>query len=141
MDVEFSMPHLLPDGSPLPPSGQERETLNFLYDNNNHEAVSTGLKSMMALNDYHTHETMIFDTTTIPATTSWTNSWKNSIAPEVSSSSLSSTLVLHPGTTQEQSYARTAHSEGEMFGLSTCCVGFLLRRVNIHKIIPFLRGF
>jgi hypothetical protein len=130
MDVEFSMPHLLPDGSPIPPSGQERETLNFLYDddnnnnnnnNNNHEMVSTGLKSMMALNDYHTHETMIFDTTTIPTTTSWTNPWRNSIVPEVSSSS--PTLVLHPGTIQEQSYARTAHSEGEMFGLSTSCAG------------------
>lgn len=97
MDVEFSMPHLLPDGSPLPPSGA-RETLNVLYDGD--ETIeTTGLKSM-ALNDYHTNEIMIFDQTT-----------RNQNPLQQ--------LVFHPGTAQEQSYSRTAHSEGEMFGLST----------------------
>ena len=101
MDVEFSMPHLLPDGSPLPPSGV-RETLNVLYDGEDDETtiqMTGGLKSM-ALNDYHTNEIMIFDQPTHN---------KNALQQ----------LVLHPGTEQEQSYSRTAHSEGEMFGLST----------------------
>lgn len=100
MDVEFSMPHLLPDGSPLPPSGA-RETLNLLYDTTNDDDAiqTTGLKSM-ALNDYHTNEIMIFDPPRA-------GNDKNPMAQ----------LVLRPGTEQEQSYSRTAHSEGEMFGL------------------------
>ena len=118
MDVEFSMPHLLPDGSPLPPSG-ERETLNVLYDNDDNSNMdtiaTTGLKSM-ALNDYHTNEIMIFDTAT------------------PNHHNLMSSLVLRPGTTQEQSYSRTAHSEGEMFGLST----FSFLAVNVMTAIFFL---
>jgi VDE lipocalin domain len=100
MDVEFSMPHLLPDGSPLPPSGV-RETLNVLYDGDE-TMQTTGLKSM-ALNDYHTNEIMIFDQPN--------NHHKNQNPMQQ--------LVFHPGTEQERSYSRTAHSEGEMFGLST----------------------
>jgi hypothetical protein len=98
MDVEFSMPHLLPDGSPPPPSGT-RETIRFLnedYRDNKLDssdfATLVGSESI-GLNDYHTHETMIFD----------------------ASPSLASTHKLING----RSYARTAHSEGEMFGLST----------------------
>ena len=90
MDVEFSMPHLLPDGSPPPPSSV-RETL-VDYNNNVGSALSIGL------NDYRTRETMVFDRP---------------------SSSNQPRLVLQSGTAHEESYARTAHSEGEMFGLST----------------------
>ena len=93
MDVEFSMPHLLPDGSPPPPSGV-RESFSLVSDNG-------GLQSM-ALNDYHTHEVMVFDS---PATSNFFNPLQQ--------------LVLNPGTSNQASYARTAHSEGEMFGLST----------------------
>jgi VDE lipocalin domain len=82
MNVEFSMPHLLPDGSPPPPSGV-RETIRTTG------AQMQGSESI-ALNDYHTHETMVFDK---PA---------------------SGLTLVRNG----QSYARTAHSQGEMFGLS-----------------------
>lgn len=94
MDVEFSMPHLLPDGSPPPPSGV-RESFHLVSNDG-------GLQSM-ALNDYHTHEVMVFDS---PASSS---NFYNPLQQ----------LVLNPGTSNEASYARTAHSEGEMFGLST----------------------
>jgi VDE lipocalin domain len=92
MNVEFSMPHLLPDGSPPPPSGA-RETLVS-------SAAPTSFLSgsqSIGLNDYSTHETMIFD---------------KYIQPQHA-------LFMKGGGEQQQvSYARTAHSEGEMFGLS-----------------------
>ena len=89
MDVEFSMPHLLPDGSPPPPENAQ-ENIWWAQDK-----VSTSSQSI-GLNAYNTHETMVFDT---PSDTS-------------------TPFVLHKGTEQEVSYGRTAHSEGEMFGLS-----------------------
>ena len=122
MDVEFSMPHLLPDGSPLPPPAGVRETLNILYDYENDDDASnsaiatTGLKSM-ALNDYHTNEVMVFDTA--PAS-NHPNPWAS--------------LVLHPGTDQEQSYSRTAHSEGEMFGLSTLLFDFVSLQCSVSVV-------
>lgn len=91
MEVEFSMPHLLPDGSPPPPSNS-RESIQEDIGNGN----LFGSKSI-ALNDYRTHETMVFDRNT-----------QNPLER----------LVLNTATGEEQSYARTAHSEGEMFGLS-----------------------
>lgn len=84
VDVEFSMPRMLPDGSPPPPSQTRESTLN-------------GLQSI-AYNDYATHETMVFDT---PASAS-----KNVF-----------TLGGKGAGAQERTFARTAHSEGEMFGL------------------------
>mmetsp|Transcript_19813 Transcript_19813/g.32516 ORF Transcript_19813/g.32516 Transcript_19813/m.32516 type:complete len:558 (-) Transcript_19813:1736-3409(-) len=82
MDVEFSMPRYLPDGSPEPPSGV-RETM----------VDGSGLQSV-GYNQYQTHETMVFDDVKNP---------------------------LHDLTLgkngEEKLYSRTAHSEGEMFGL------------------------
>lgn len=90
MGVEFSMPHLLPDGSPLPPRNV-RESITIKDD------AMFGSKSI-GLNEYQTNEVMIFDKqqTTDPLTN----------------------LVVNKGKPNEASYARTAHSEGEMFGLS-----------------------
>lgn len=85
MDVEFSMPHLLPDGSPLPPTNT-REAVVF-------KGLSTS--QSIGLNAYNTHETMVFD---VPSS--------------------AQRYVVNTGTDQEKSFARTAHSEGEMFGLS-----------------------
>jgi len=91
MDVEFSMPRMLPDGSPPPPKNV-RETIQVSDDG------MFGSKSI-GFNDYDTHEVMVFDSTSNPV-------------------SAATNLLLGKGTKNEASYARTAHSEGEMFGLS-----------------------
>lgn len=90
LDVAFSMPHLLPDGSPPPPKNV-RENVKLSDD----QGLMYGSQSI-AFNDYETHETMVFD------------SAKNPLEQ----------LVLNKGSKGEASYSRTAHSEGEMFGLS-----------------------
>ena len=87
VDVEFSMPRLLPDGSPPPPSGVKE--------------VLSGESSLMSVgyNQYSTHETMVFDSS--------------------SSDGVSQTVnVLLGKDGDKKLYSRTAHSEGEMFGLS-----------------------
>jgi hypothetical protein len=89
MGVEFSMPHLMPDGSPQPPKNV-RESILVKSD-----ATMTGMKSV-GLNDYSTNEVMVFD----------------------KASDASNNLVVNKGMPSEASYSRTAHSEGEMFGLS-----------------------
>ena len=90
MDVEFSMPHLLPDGSPPPPvKAREDVLLN---------GASTS--QSIGLNAYNTHEVMVFDT------------------PESSASATPFKMRNAAGADESVSYARTAHSEGEMFGLS-----------------------
>merc|ERR1712071_439748 len=89
VEVEFSMPKMLPDGSPPPPKN-ERE--NIFKGN---DGVLEGAKSI-ALNKYATRETMVFD--------------------QPNKASQVKNLVLGKGA-NEKSYARTAHSEGEMFGL------------------------
>ena len=86
MDVEFSMPYLLPDGSPPPPKNV-RETIQT----NTADGLMLGSTSI-GLNSYSTHETMVFDQSPNPM----------------------DNFVTKKG----ESYSRTAHSEGEMFGLS-----------------------
>ena len=95
VDVEFSMPRLLPDGSPPPPENK-RESIALSGDG----LTLAGSKSV-GLNDYATHETMVFDS--------------------AEGRKAGTDLVMKKKSTQEDvSYARTAHSEGEMFGLSEC---------------------
>ena len=100
VNVEFSMPRMndeslfLEDGSPIPPISGIRET----YTANDGSGSGGGLQSV-GYNAYSTHETMIFD-----------NSH--------TSSNLQNVLTLGRGTNDEKLYSRTAHSEGEMFGLS-----------------------
>ena len=99
VDVEFSMPRLLEDGSPPPPSGV-RET--FVANANAATTTSIGgvggggLQSV-GYNQYSTHETMVFDT--------------------VGDSFVNNIMKLGKKG-EEKLYSRTAHSEGEMFGLS-----------------------
>jgi len=85
VDVEFSMPRMLDDGSPPPPSGV-RESFDG----------PDGLQSV-GYNAYSTHETMVFDNA------------KGGIGENIMK------LVM---SGEEKLYSRTAHSEGEMFGLS-----------------------
>jgi len=87
VDVEFSMPRMLPDGSPPPPSNV-REQINRGEDGLMYGSQTIGF------NDYSTRETMVFDKPGDDLVN----------------------LVLGKGN-HEKSYARTAHSEGEMFGL------------------------
>jgi hypothetical protein len=89
MEVEFSMPHLLPDGNPPPPTNVQE----IIATKN--ERVTAGAQSI-GLNDYRTRETMVFDNVRSPM----------------------EQLILGKGTDGSKSFARTAHSEGEMFGLS-----------------------
>jgi hypothetical protein len=63
-------------------------------------AANTGLQSV-GYNQYSTHETMVFDTAT--------NNNGDSIVDN----------IMRLGNKgEEKLYSRTAHSEGEMFGLS-----------------------
>lgn len=90
MEVEFSMPHLLPDGSPPPP----KNVLEVIALEDESSLDLLGPQSI-GLNAYHTTETMVFD----------------------KSPSAANALTWVKGDKQGVSYARTAHSEGEMFGL------------------------
>ena len=90
MQVQFSMPHLLPDGSPPPPTNV-REIIRTEAD-----GQLRGTQSSIALNDYYTRETMVFDQAPSPM----------------------DNLVWTNNKGEQTSYSRTAHSEGEMFGLS-----------------------
>lgn len=92
--VEFSMPHLLPDGSPPPPKQVRESAAVFGKDE---VSIEGGFRSI-GLNEYNTNEVMVFD--------------------NVATKSGSNNLVLNEGKANEARYRRTAHSEGEMFGLS-----------------------
>jgi hypothetical protein len=93
VDVEFSMPRLMPDGTPPPPANV-RERIQ----RNEDDGLMYGSQSV-GFNDYETHETMVFDNAKNPLFN----------------------LVLNEGNVNEVTYSRTAHSEGEMFGLSKFC--------------------
>ncbi len=103
VDVEFSMPRLLEDGSPPPPSGV-REI--FVANANAASAATTGgvggggLQSV-GYNQYSTHETMVFDTVGFGE-----------------NSNIVDNIMKLGKKGEERLYSRTAHSEGEMFGLS-----------------------
>jgi len=100
VDVQFSMPRMMPDGTPPPPTNQRESIMRRDID-----GVMFGSQSI-GFNDYETHEVMVFDKATDPKSTF-------------------SSLVLGKGTKNEASYSRTAHSEGEMFGLSKLfCLDF-----------------
>lgn len=90
VDVQFSMPRMMPDGTPPPPRN-ERESITI------EDGLMYGSQSI-GFNDYETHETMVFD------------------SPSTPKSEMMS-IVLGRGTSNEANYQRTAHSEGEMFGL------------------------
>jgi len=92
VDVQFSMPRLLPDGSPPPPSNVRERVSNRDTDNLMYGSQSIGL------NEYATHETMVFDSPADPVSNLYN-------------------LVLGKQTDNQKTYSRTAHSEGEMFGL------------------------
>lgn len=93
VDVQFSMARMLPDGIPPPPK-LERENV----ERRDIDGVMYGSQSI-GFNDYQTHEVMVFDKANDPKTQF-------------------SSVVLGKGTKNEATYSRTAHSEGEMFGLS-----------------------
>lgn len=112
VDVEFSMPRMLDDGSPPPPSGVQ-EKLN----------ADSGLQSV-GYNAYSTHETMVFDNAD-------------------SGNGIQDLMKLGKGG-DEKLYSRTAHSEGEMFGLSKfydlllVCPSFFLHHHTIILLTPIL---
>lgn len=111
MDVEFAMPHLLPDGTPPPPK-QVRESLAVfgkedLRKNKADDKETTGLMSI-GLNEYNTNEVMVFDDAASLSKAQLSTS---------DDGSKKTSLTLNKGKSNEMNYARTAHSEGEMFGL------------------------
>jgi hypothetical protein len=129
MSVEFSMPHLLPDGSPPPPR-QVRESM-AVYNTDDGDwsssapslvALEGGFRSI-GLNQYNTNEVMVFDNTANAADTTLSSS----------SDGGDNKLVLRKGQAQ---YSRTAHSEGEMFGLSKLC-SCCWMIVMIHPSLEF----
>lgn len=91
VDVQFSMPKMLPDGSPPPPKNMREKIAT-----RDEDGMMAGSQSI-GFNDYATHETMVFDSPADPASKLFS-------------------LVLGNGKDQK-TYSRTAHSEGEMFGL------------------------
>lgn len=90
VDVEFSMPRMMPDGSPPPPANVREQITR------GEEGTISGSQTI-GFNDYKTRETMVFD-------------------KKGDAMSQAANLILNNGQDQK-SFARTAHSEGEMFGL------------------------
>lgn len=90
VDVEFSMARMLPDGSPPPPRNEKENVLSDV------DGLMYGSNSI-GFNDYATHEVMVFDQ---PST----------------SEKLANLISLGKGS-DSKTYSRTAHSQGEMFGL------------------------
>jgi hypothetical protein len=111
INVEFSMPHLIPEGTSVLASTEAdyASGTSISKKTNNLNWLSTGALSStnvaqpLGLNDYKTTETIVFDK---PKTTS------DTLIGNINN------IVFNAGKSNERSYARTAHSEGEMFGLS-----------------------
>lgn len=104
VDVEFSMPRLLDDGSPPPPSGVRETFVASANAADINTGAGVGLQSV-GYNQYSTHETMVFDTVN-------------------NGDSIVENIMKLGKKGEEKLYSRTAHSEGEMFGLSKsvlCC--------------------
>lgn len=91
LDVEFSMMKMMSDGTPPPPTN-ERESVKVREE----DGLLYGSRAI-GFNDYKTKEVMVFD------------------QPQDAKSQFAN-LVLGKGN-KEATYQRTAHSEGEMFGL------------------------
>jgi len=89
LDVQFSMMKMMSDGTPPPPTN-EREVVR------EEDGLQYGSRAI-GFNDYKTQEVMVFD------------------QPKDAKSQFAN-LVLGKGG-GEATYQRTAHSEGEMFGL------------------------
>jgi hypothetical protein len=122
--VEMSLPHLLPDGTPPPPK-QVRESLavfgkDDLRKKESGSKDNNGLLSI-GLNEYNTNEVMVFDDASSLEKAKLANSKDGSNKVNV---------VLNKGKSNEASYSRTAHSEGEMFGLSK----FIFVCVRLHGL-------
>lgn len=143
MGVEFSMPHLLPDGTPPPPK-QVRESLavfgkDDLRKNKAEGKDNTGLLSI-GLNEYNTNEVMIFDDAT---------SLERAKLSSSTDGSNKANIVFNKGKMNEASYSRTAHSEGEMFGLSKfpehefvrCFVVIVWSHKIVLRIIRWTQNF
>jgi len=100
VDVKFAMPHLMPDGTPPPPKN-EREVINI-----GKNGMVVGSQSI-GFNEYETHEMMVFDNA---------NNIKSTLT----------NVAFNVGKQNEKLYSRTAHSEGEMFGLSKFYGSFII---------------
>lgn len=91
LDVQFSMAKMMSDGTPPPPTN-ERESIKIREE----DGLQYGSRAI-GFSEYKTQETMVFD------------------QPKDAKSQFAN-LVLGKGD-QKATYQRTAHSEGEMFGL------------------------
>ena len=74
-----------------------------------------GPSASVGLNEYQTHEMMIFDS-----------------PHDLTSASVAETLTLKNGETTRD-YARTAHSSGEMFGLKFWENWYILGQVRVRE--------
>jgi len=92
VDVEFSMPRYLPDGAPLPPSLKEEQVTSK-------DGLPIGSQSI-AYNQFNLHEEMVFDR-----------------YDDASSPFSQISLGKKDESGKQKTFSRTAHSEGDMFGL------------------------
>jgi len=92
VDVEFSMPRFLPDGTPLPPSLKVEQVVSK-------DGLPVGSQSI-AYNQFNLHEEMVFDR-----------------YGDTSSPFSQILLGKKDENGIQKSFSRTAHSEGDMFGL------------------------
>jgi len=162
VQVEFSMPRMIADDNdrtviPISFNPNESSILEMtkesilMYPRNTQQTTmssSSWIKNQeelkeeqqpmsIGLNEYKTQEIMIFDTPEEQDPSSFVTSWFQGDNNHI--------LTLGKGTThpkEEVSYRRTAHSQGEMFGLSTSVFFFFhvqsLLSYYICNTIPIL---